>query len=51
MRTLIDNSLLDSGIEKEDVFENIKTRLKVLFDFLAADPDLTRIRLFFKDIL
>ncbi len=46
VRELIDNSLLDSGKEIGDVFENIKTNLKIFFDFLAADPYLTRAGLF-----
>ncbi|HHY21784.1 MAG TPA: TetR/AcrR family transcriptional regulator, partial [Bacilli bacterium] len=46
MKTLIKNSLLDSGIEKDNVFEQIKTKLKMFFDFLATEPDLTRIGLF-----
>lgn len=46
LKTLIENSLLDSEIEKDNVFEQIKTKLKVFFDFLATEPDLTRIGLF-----
>jgi len=46
LKTLIENSLLDSGIEKENVFEQIKTNLKLFFEFLATEPDLTRIGLF-----
>lgn len=46
VRVLIDNSLLDSGREVGDIFVNIKTNLKIFFDFLAADPDLTRVGLF-----
>lgn len=46
MRMQINNSLLDSTIDKGDVFEQIKTNLKVFFDLLVADPDITRIGLF-----
>ncbi|GIP20887.1 TetR/AcrR family transcriptional regulator [Paenibacillus sp. J22TS3] len=46
MRTLIENSLLDSAMEQENVFEHIKTKLKMFFEFLAMEPDLTRIGLF-----
>lgn len=46
VRALIDSSLLDSGREKGEVVKNIKTNLKILFDLLAAEPDLTRIGLF-----
>ncbi len=46
IREAIENSLLDSGIEKKNVFEHIKTKLKMFFDFLATEPDLTRIGLF-----
>lgn len=46
MKTLIKNSLLDSEIENENVVEQIKTNLKMFFDFLATEPDLTRIGLF-----
>lgn len=48
VRTLIENSLLDSELEleTEDVFEHIQTKLKMFFDFLATEPDLTRIGLF-----
>jgi len=46
VKELIDNSLLDSGREMEEIFEYIKTKLKKFFEFLATDPDLTRIGLF-----
>ncbi|HHW36249.1 MAG TPA: TetR/AcrR family transcriptional regulator [Bacillales bacterium] len=46
LKILIDSSLLDPGIEKENVFEHIKTKLQMFFNFLAAEPDLTRIGLF-----
>lgn len=43
---LIENSLLNPGIDKENIFENIQTKLKMFFDILAMEPDLTRIGLF-----
>ncbi|NWL88118.1 TetR family transcriptional regulator [Paenibacillus sp. 79R4] len=46
VKELIDNSLLDSEREMEEIFENIKTKLKIFFGFLATEPDLTRIGLF-----
>lgn len=46
MRTLIENSLLNSGIEREHIYEHIKAGLKALFEYLATEPDLTRIGLF-----
>lgn len=46
MRTLIKNSLLDSGVEKESVYTQIVTKLEMFFDFLATEPDITRIGLF-----
>lgn len=46
VKALVDSSLLEPEREIGEVSENIKTNLKVLFDFLAADPELTRIGLF-----
>ncbi|MBU5444790.1 TetR/AcrR family transcriptional regulator [Paenibacillus sp. MSJ-34] len=46
VRTLIENSLLDSATEKQNVYEHIKTKLEMFFEFLSAEPDLTRIGLF-----
>lgn len=46
VRILIENSLLNSEIDKENISENVQTKLKVFFDILATEPDLTRIGLF-----